>query len=669
MPTFSDGESGASIRSKLNSTIATVDALTDQYAWKTIAVSGQDSVVADAVDDTLTLVAGTGMSITTNAAGDSITFAATAGGGSVDQIVYVSKAAAEAATFSAAPDTLLLSGFNLANEFGYAKAYAYAGTTDPGHAGVVTIPISGVNYYYEPDIDSMVTPQMYGGNEEGVRQALQRGRWVDLGVGKTYQILTTIGITNPDVYVVGHDVTFTPSASRGLGAMGAMFVFDQVDNLYWTARCVMDLQLKFSAGIFHSAKTINSEVHMQGITVNNPYYVEDIDYSADYVITHSGAGSTISGLYWGGSYGFGFEGWWSAGVQKEYKSLHVEDCHVSGVVRASPGTSRGFYLSFALKTRLIGCTVNGAYVNYTLTAPASNAGDADGVFSAGPSRTISGNLYYVPNDFLMENCTIKNCQGRFVKTQQGGYSVIRNNKFILDLSMDSGTNAFRTITGPSAAPWYGIDEQDMPSLVDDNVFDIHPFFYDNETGNSKAKLLGHRAGRVSFAFINPPVTVGGETYPKSDVFQGNVGFGSFRRNHVILRNTASSSTYALQTIISMDLTALAARNDPRYMTYDYSDNVVTCGKRFAGGGGWGTGDYVAVHFIEPNTGALSTYGSKAVVRVRNNYAQTSDFVGSGYATSDANVLAEVTNNTLESTGSGNFVFGVGTEVTRDNTTI
>ena len=50
-------------------------------AFKTIAVSGQSNVVADSATDTLTLVAGSNMTITTNASGDSITFASSGGGG------------------------------------------------------------------------------------------------------------------------------------------------------------------------------------------------------------------------------------------------------------------------------------------------------------------------------------------------------------------------------------------------------------------------------------------------------------------------------------------------------------------------------------------------------------------------------------------------------------
>ena len=51
--------------------------------FATIAVSGQSNVVADAPNDTLTLVAGTGVTITTNAGSDSITIASTAGTGTI----------------------------------------------------------------------------------------------------------------------------------------------------------------------------------------------------------------------------------------------------------------------------------------------------------------------------------------------------------------------------------------------------------------------------------------------------------------------------------------------------------------------------------------------------------------------------------------------------------
>lgn len=52
-------------------------------AFGTIAVSGQSNVVADQANDTLTLVAGSNVTITTSAAGDSVTIAASGGSGGV----------------------------------------------------------------------------------------------------------------------------------------------------------------------------------------------------------------------------------------------------------------------------------------------------------------------------------------------------------------------------------------------------------------------------------------------------------------------------------------------------------------------------------------------------------------------------------------------------------
>jgi len=53
----------------------------DQNIFQTIAVAGQSNVVADSTTDTLTFIAGTGMTITTNATNDEITFTSSGGGG------------------------------------------------------------------------------------------------------------------------------------------------------------------------------------------------------------------------------------------------------------------------------------------------------------------------------------------------------------------------------------------------------------------------------------------------------------------------------------------------------------------------------------------------------------------------------------------------------------
>lgn len=69
-------------------TIASTASGSVSEAFKTISVSGEDDVVADGATDTLTLAAGSNITLTTDAATDTITIASTAtgGGGSVDVV-------------------------------------------------------------------------------------------------------------------------------------------------------------------------------------------------------------------------------------------------------------------------------------------------------------------------------------------------------------------------------------------------------------------------------------------------------------------------------------------------------------------------------------------------------------------------------------------------------
>ena len=69
-------------------------------SFKTIAVSGQDNVVADSSTDTLTLIAGTNVSITTNATTDSITINSAGTYTNVDSITYP-----DFITFDTTPET------------------------------------------------------------------------------------------------------------------------------------------------------------------------------------------------------------------------------------------------------------------------------------------------------------------------------------------------------------------------------------------------------------------------------------------------------------------------------------------------------------------------------------------------------------------------------------
>jgi hypothetical protein len=69
-------------------------------SFETIAVSGQSDVVADSSTDTLTLAAGSGITITTNATTDTITIAASGGGGGITQGTAVASTSGTTIDFS-----------------------------------------------------------------------------------------------------------------------------------------------------------------------------------------------------------------------------------------------------------------------------------------------------------------------------------------------------------------------------------------------------------------------------------------------------------------------------------------------------------------------------------------------------------------------------------------
>lgn len=97
-----DPGSGISLDTSVANTVRITNSSPNivQNTFRNINVAGQDSVQADGATDTLTLVAGTGISITTNATADSVTIASQGASSvavdclpSVDTVVYTSLAA------------------------------------------------------------------------------------------------------------------------------------------------------------------------------------------------------------------------------------------------------------------------------------------------------------------------------------------------------------------------------------------------------------------------------------------------------------------------------------------------------------------------------------------------------------------------------------------------
>ena len=103
------GTASASTYLRGDNSWATVSAGATSDSFATIAVAGQTSVAADSATDTLTLVAGSNITITTDAGTDTITIAAAGGGGSAsDSFATIAVAGQSSVIADSATDTLTL---------------------------------------------------------------------------------------------------------------------------------------------------------------------------------------------------------------------------------------------------------------------------------------------------------------------------------------------------------------------------------------------------------------------------------------------------------------------------------------------------------------------------------------------------------------------------------
>lgn len=106
------------------------------YAFRTIAVAGQSSVVAETGQDTLTLVAGSNVTITTNATTDTITISATGGGGGGGDVTGPASATDNAITrFDGTTGKLLQNSAATLDDNGGIAADTLAISTTPTGAG------------------------------------------------------------------------------------------------------------------------------------------------------------------------------------------------------------------------------------------------------------------------------------------------------------------------------------------------------------------------------------------------------------------------------------------------------------------------------------------------------------------------------------------------------
>jgi hypothetical protein len=112
-------------------------------AFETIAVSGQSNVVADSSTDTLTFVAGSGIALTTNTGSDSVTIAATGGAGSQNVFETIAVSGQTDVVADTTTDTLtLVAGSNMTITTAFPDTITFASTGGGGGSSSFTFTIN-----------------------------------------------------------------------------------------------------------------------------------------------------------------------------------------------------------------------------------------------------------------------------------------------------------------------------------------------------------------------------------------------------------------------------------------------------------------------------------------------------------------------------------------------
>lgn len=141
----------------------------DQFLFRTIAVSGQSDIVADSTTDTLTLVAGTNITITTDPTTDALTINSSGGGGSGTvtsvSVVTANGFAGSVATATTTPAiTLSTSVTGVLKGNGTAISAASAGTDYQAPITLTTTGTSGAATFIA---NTLNIPQYSGGGGGG----------------------------------------------------------------------------------------------------------------------------------------------------------------------------------------------------------------------------------------------------------------------------------------------------------------------------------------------------------------------------------------------------------------------------------------------------------------------------------------------------------------------
>lgn len=200
----------------------------DQNLFNTIQVSGQSDVVADGATDVLTFVAGSGMTITTNAATDTITFASSGSAANTFGTIAVSGQSDVVA--DSTTDTLtLVAGSNVtittdASTDTITIAASGSGGVTDGDKGDITVSASGATWTIDNDAVTFAKMQNVSTDVFLGRDTAGTGDVEELSVATAKTLLGLTGTNSGD-----QTITLTGDVTgSGTGSFAATIANDSV---------------------------------------------------------------------------------------------------------------------------------------------------------------------------------------------------------------------------------------------------------------------------------------------------------------------------------------------------------------------------------------------------------------------------------------------------------
>jgi len=289
-----------------------VDAIqVPQNIFKTIAVAGQSSVEADTTADTLTLVAGTNMTLTTDAGTDTITLASSGSGGTQNLFSTFAVAGQNSIVADSTTDTLTLAagtGITLTTD----QATDTLTITSSAGSGTLSNIVEDTSPQLGGNLESNSFEIQMADNNKIALGTGERGSLQHTGASGKLQLFSTTG--GIDIRTTANDEVIAISSDDGSGGIANYVVADGstgITELYYygskkfetsntgarvegTLVISTDLEVQ---GNITSVVDISSikNIKFEGATANNnEITLTSVDPSTDRTITLPDATGTVA---------------------------------------------------------------------------------------------------------------------------------------------------------------------------------------------------------------------------------------------------------------------------------------------------------------------------------------------------------------------------------------